>query len=174
VRAFDKSRFEEEIHRLREVYSAAWEKNWGFVPMTDAELSHMAKQLKPVLDPGLVRIAQHGDKTVGFALGLPDMNQALVHANGRLFPLGLLKIILASRRIRQARILTLGLIESYRKLGIDVMLYHDIFAYSVRKGYHTGEFSWILEDNMAMRKPLDNMGAHPYKRYRIYEGKVGV
>ncbi|NNF07265.1 MAG: N-acetyltransferase [Candidatus Eisenbacteria bacterium] len=172
VRPMDKKNFEAEVKIFRDVYNQAWEKNWGFVPMTDAEIDHMSAALKPAVDPGLIRIAEVDGKPVGFALGLPDMNQAIRHANGRLFPFGLIKLLWQARKINQARIVALGLVEGYRRSGIDVILYHDLFAYGMEKGINTGEFSWILEDNVAMLKPLESMGASIYKTYRIYEGTL--
>ena len=140
--------------------------------MTPAEVDHMAKQLKPVVDPVLVRIAEHNGKPVGFALGLPDFNVALKHANGRLFLFGLAKILWYSRRIHRARIVALGILKEYRRTGLDVMLYRDTFKYGNEKGYVVGEFSWVLEDNTAMVRPIEYMGAKLYKRYRIYQSVV--
>jgi hypothetical protein len=172
VRPLDKRNFKREIETFLDVYNQAWEKNWGFVPMSRAEVDHMAKQLKQVIDPGLVRIAEVDGQPVAFALGLPDLNMALRHADGRLFPLGLLKILWYSRRIERLRILALGLVEGYRRTGLDVVMYHEIFRYGLDHGYRAGEFSWILEDNLAMRRPLDVMGARPYKTYRLYQGPL--
>ncbi len=172
VRPFDKKRFASEVEKFRTVYNSAWERNWGFVPMTDHEIDHMAKQLKQVLDPGLIRIAEIDGRPVGFALALPDLNQALRHADGRLFPLGLPKILWYARKINRARVLVLGVVKEYRKLGIDVIMYRDLFRYGMEKGYYAGEFSWILEDNMAIRRPLEGFGAEVYKTYRVYQGAV--
>lgn len=172
VRRLDKKRFKEDVEKFRAVYNSAWEKNWAFVPMTDAEIDHMAKQLKPVIDPGLILIAELDGKPVGFALGLPDLNQAVKHANGRLFPFGLLKILWYARHISRARVLVLGLLQEYRHTGIDVIMYRDYFRHGVKKGYTWGEFSWLLEDNLAIRKPLEHFGGRPYKTYRIYEGRA--
>jgi len=173
VRPLDMKNFAAEVERFRRVYNAAWERNWGFVPMTDAEVDHMAAELRRVIDPGLVRFAIRNGETVGFAFALPDVNQALRHANGRLFPFGLLKILWHMRRIDSVRVIALGLLPEVRRSGIDVILYRDVFAYGTGKGYHRGEFSWILEDNRAMRRPLDAMGAEVYKTYRIYETSSG-
>jgi hypothetical protein len=174
VRGLDKRRFKREIETFLEVYNQAWERNWGFVPMTRAEVDHMAKQLKQIIDPGLVRIAEKEGQPVAFALGMPDINVALRHANGRLFPLGLAKILWHSRRISRLRILALGLVDGYRRTGLDVVMYHEIFRYGLEHGYREGEFSWILEDNLPMRRPLDVMGAHPYKTYRLYQSLLPV
>ncbi len=150
----------------------AWERNWGFVPMTEAEIDHMAKELKPVVDPELVLIAEKAGRPVAFSLVLPDLFQALKHANGRLFPFGLLKILWHARHIHFLRVLTLGVIPEYRKSGIDAMLYLKIFQVGARKGYTEGEFSWMLEDNVAIRTPMENLGARVYRTYRIYERPI--
>ncbi len=171
-RCFDKKRFDQEVELFKEVYNAAWEKNWGFVPMTDAEIDHLAAELQQVLDPGLIRIAEHEGRAVAFSLALPDVNQALRHANGRLFPFGIFKILWHLRRIDRIRVMVLGVIEGYRGRGIDTVLYRDFFAYGMKKGYSGTEMSWVLEDNRAMLRPLENMGGRLYKTYRIYEMPV--
>jgi hypothetical protein len=172
IRTLDKKNLAEEIVRVQKVYNSAWEKNWGFVPMTTAELDHMARELKPIVEPDFVCFVEHNGDPVGFALALPDVNQALRHANGRLFPLGLLKILWHSRKISRLRVLALGLIEEYRKSGIDQAMYMTIWHNGLKHGMKGGEFSWVLEDNVAMRKPLDRMGAQVTKTYRIYESRV--
>ena len=174
-RAFRKKDFAAELERFKAVYNRAWEKNWGFVPMTDAEIDHMAASLRPVIDPGLVRIAEHGDRPVGFALALPDLNQALRHADGRLFPLGLAKILWHARHIDSARVMVLGVVEEYRGRGLDAVLYEELYEHGIRTGLRGAELSWVLEDNRGIRKPIEEaMGARPYKTYRIYEMPVGA
>lgn len=169
VRPMDKKRFDSEVGLIQQIYNNAWEKNWGFVPMTKAEIEHMAGQLKPVVDPELVVFAELRGEPIAFALGLPDLNVALKHANGSLFPLGALKIWWHSRNIHRIRVLTLGIKEGYRTSGVDVLLYYELFRRGSAAGYHSGEFSWILEDNLAMRRPLENMGCVAYKTYRVYD-----
>jgi GNAT superfamily N-acetyltransferase len=169
VRSLNKKRFREELELIKEIYNAAWEENWGFVPMTPAEIDHMAGELKPFLDENLVVFVEKDGEAFGFAWGLADWNRAVRHANGRLFPFGLLKILWHARRIRKIRILTLGLKKEFRGQGADNLLYLRLYLNGVRKGYEEGEFSWILEDNQAIRKPLEKLGARVYKTYRIYE-----
>jgi GNAT superfamily N-acetyltransferase len=132
----------------------------------------MANELKPVVkqDPEQVLIVEDAaGKPIGFALWLKDYNRALIHARGRLFPFGLLKILWHARKISMLRVLTLGLIPEYRGKGIDSLIYIRIFNDGHAKGIDQGEFSWVLEDNMPMMRPLEKMGATPYKRYRIFD-----
>jgi hypothetical protein len=168
VRSLDMKRFEREVELVRDLYNAAWEKNWGFVPMTDAEVEHMAKGLKPVVDPDLALIGEIDGKPAGFSLSLPDINQAIARTNGRLFPFGLFKLIRGMKTIDRLRIITLGLLPEYRRSGLDALFYIETFKRGVAKGYH-GESSWILEDNTLMNRALQKMGFHVYKTYRLYE-----
>ena len=171
VRPIDMKKFAYELAIVQTIYRDAWEKNWGFVPMTEAEVEFMAKELKPAVDPEFVMIAELEDGTpIGFAIALPDYNQALIHIrNGRLLPFGILKLLWYRRSIDRIRIMALGMLEEYRGRGIDAMLYHQIFETGKNKGITHAEFSWILEDNEAMRRPLYRLGGRVYKRFALYE-----
>jgi hypothetical protein len=172
LRTLRKEDFSAELDRVLYVYNKAWEKNWGFVPMTDAEIRFMAHELKVAVmrDPEQVIFVENSDgEPVGFALWLKDYNQALIEARGRLFPFGLLKVLRRSKSIDMCRVLTLGLIEEYRHKGLDNLLYLRIFREGAAKGMTAGEFGWILEHNWAMRKPLEKLGSRVYKRYRMYD-----
>jgi GNAT superfamily N-acetyltransferase len=172
VRPLDMKHYDREVGLIRTVYNRAWERNWGFVPMTEAEILHLAKEMKPALKPDLVLIAEKGDEPVGFAVALPDVNFALRRANGRLFPVGLLKILWYARKIDMLRVPMLGLVPEMHGSGIDQLLYLRLFQGGRKLGIVKGEFSWILEDNHVMRQALDKMGARVYKTYRIYEKGV--
>ncbi|MCL7971617.1 MAG: N-acetyltransferase [marine benthic group bacterium] len=172
LRTLRKEDFAAELDRVLMVYNKAWEKNWGFVPMTDPEIRHMADELKMAVmkDPEQVIFVESKEgEPVGFALWLKDYNQALIKARGRLFPFGLLKVLRRAKTIDMCRVLTLGLVEEYRHKGIDNLLYLRIFREGSAKGMTAGEFGWILEHNWAMRKPLEKMGSSAYKRYRMYD-----
>lgn len=169
IRPIDMKRYRQDVDRFRDVYNNAWERNWGFVPMTDEEIDHMAKALKPAVDPHLVLYMEKDGRTIGFALALPDVNQAVQKANGRLFPFGLIRILYHARKIRKVRVLVLGLLKEYRGRGLDVLLYMQLYRNGLRRNYTEGEFSWILEDNAAIRRPLEKMGARVYRTYRFYE-----
>ncbi len=170
VRSLRMKEFDEELERIQELYNAAWEANWGFVPMTDEEFRFLARELKPAVDPDLVLVAEDSaGEPIGFALCLPDFNVAIKHADGRLFPFGLLKILWHSRNIHRMRVLTLGLVEAWRGKGVDALMYLEIFRRGAARGITEGEFSWILEDNELMRRPMDRIGARVYKRYALYD-----
>jgi GNAT superfamily N-acetyltransferase len=169
VRTLDMKHYLDDVGKVRDVYNAAWEKNWGFVPMTPAEIDHLAAELKPVVDPDFVAFAECEGKTVGFSLVLPDANRALKAANGRLFPFGLVRMLIEQRRIREVRVLILGVVPEYRRRRIDMMLYNHIWRTALRKGIVGGEFSWILEDNLLIRRALERLGARVYKIYRLYD-----
>lgn len=141
VRTLRPKRFEEEVALIHDLYNAAWERNWGFLPLTDAEIHHLAKELKPLLDPELALIGEVDGEPVGFALALPDVNQALRHLNGRLFPFGILKLLWHQRGIRRIRVVALGVRPEYRRRGLDALLYREIFRHGSRKGYRWAESS---------------------------------
>ncbi len=163
-------KFNNEIEVLRDVYNQAWSDNWGFVPWTEDEFKHAAKIVRKVIDPNLILIAEDNGKPVAFALGLPDVNQAIKHVrNGRLFPFGLMKFLWHKRKIHSARVLILGVIKEYRHRGIDTALYYETFRVATEKGYNQAEMSWILEDNQSMNHALLMMGAKKCKTYRLYE-----
>jgi GNAT superfamily N-acetyltransferase len=169
VRGLRMDKFDQEVDLVRKLYNAAWERNWGFVPMTDAEVDHMAKQLKPVVDPDLALIGEHDGEPLGFALALPDVNQAIRHLNGRLFPFGVPKLLWHMRRINGIRIITLGLKPEYRKSGLATLLYFEVFKRGTGKGHTWGESSWVLEDNQPMLSGLEKMRFWRYKTYRLFE-----
>lgn len=169
IRRMDKGRFWDEVARIRDFYNAALEKNWGHVPMTEAEFTYMAKQFKPVADFDLILFAEVDGELAGFGLGLPDLNVALRHMNGRLLPFGWAKALWYSRKIDRARILALGVLDKYRRTGAAELLYLDFFRAGLRKGVTKGEFSWVLEDNAPMRAAIEKMGAELYRVYRMYD-----
>jgi hypothetical protein len=169
IRNVSMKHLHEEVDLVQAVYNSAWEKNWGFVPLTEAEIRHLAEELKPILEPRYALIATIHGQAVGFSLTLPDYNQALRHTNGRLLPLGLLKLLWHARRINRARVFALGLERKFRRSGIDAVLYLRTFLAAQELGHGSAESSWILEDNWTMRRALEKMGAHIYKRYRVYQ-----
>ena len=170
IRPLDLKRFRAEVDTIKGIYNAAWARNWGFVPMTDAEFDHMAKEFRPVVDPELCLIAEVRGEPVGFSLALPDLNQAIRKLpNGRLFPFGLFRLLWEKRRISGFRVITLGFKPGFQHHGLGAALYLRTWQTGAAKGYRYGEASWILEDNWEMRRPLEKMDFLAYKTYRIYE-----
>ena len=169
LRSLDMKRFGEEVELVKQLYNEAWEKNWGFVPLTDKEIDHLAKQLKPVVVPELVCFAERAGKVIGFGVALPDLNVALKrNPSGRLFP-GILKVLWYARRITRLRVLLLGVLKEYRQMGVDALMYHWIWARGTAKGYHWAEAGWMLEDNAPMINAAQRLGFVPYKTYRVYD-----
>ena len=169
VRPINMKDFAQEVERVWSVYGAAWSRNWGFVPMSREEFLLMGKEMKQILKPELVLIGEAGDRVVGFALALPDINQALKPAGGSLFPIGLLKILYHQRLIKSLRVLALGVVEEHRASGLAAIFYATLVRNARKLGYGECEMSWILEDNVLMNRSLKVMGATRYKTYRIYE-----
>ena len=175
IRTINMNDFDNEVDKIIEVYNQAWAKNWGFVPMSLEEFRHAAKDMKQIIDPDLVFIAEINGKPVGFSLSLPNINQALIHTNGRLFPTGLIKLLWHTKiknKVNSIRIITLGLIPEYQKRGIDNVFYIETYNVGTKKGYAWGEMSWILEDNFAMVRQAELMGGTRYKKYRVYGMQV--
>lgn len=169
VRPVDMKHFEEDVATAFGVYNAAWENNWGFVPMTEAEFHFAAKDLRSVIDPALVLIAEKDGKPVAFSLTLPDHNVVLKKMGGRLFPFGIFHFVFGRRAIRHVRVMALGVLEEYRRSGVDILLYHDTFVNGLRRGYRSCEMSWILEENTLMRRAIERIGGEVTKVYRIFE-----
>jgi GNAT superfamily N-acetyltransferase len=166
----------DESRRLREIYNQAWEKNWGFVAFTEAEIEFMTNELKPLLLPGFAWVAEIGDEPVGFALGLPDINVVLSDLDGRLtrfgLPIGLIKLLFYKKRIRKGRLIALGVIEKYRRAGIAEILVLRVIEETMIKRGITGELSMTLEDNFMINRFLEAIGAERYKTYRIYSKPI--
>jgi GNAT superfamily N-acetyltransferase len=169
VRPIDMKNFQADVERVWEVYGKAWSRNWGFIPMSKEEFMLMGKEMKQILKPDLVLIGEVGDRVVGFALALPDVNFALKPAGGNLLPTGLLKILYYQRLITNVRVLALGVEEEYRASGVGAAFYATLVRNARKLGFGDCEMSWILEDNTLMNRALEVMGARRYKTYRIYD-----
>ena len=169
LRALDMTRWDEELAAIKEIYNSAWEKNWGFVPLTNEEIDHLAAQLKPVVIPELIPMAERNGKLVGFGITLPDLNEALKFHRGSI--LGALRGIwmIKTKRIRRARIPLLGILPEVRGKGVDAMLYDWMWSRSGARNIYWGEAGWILEDNQAMNAALVKMTFRVYKTYRMYD-----
>jgi hypothetical protein len=172
-RDMDPSRFDEEVAGLWATYNDAWEKNWGFVPMSEPEFLHMAKDMKSLLDPRFAFVAEVGGEPVGFMLALPDYNEVLArNRSGRLFPLGGPLMLWGKRRIRNMRVMALGVRRAARSRSILALFTHEIMRRGRLYGKNGAEASWLLEDNQLIVKPMRAMGAHERMRWRVYDRNV--
>ncbi len=172
VRGIKMSDFDNELQRVKAIYDAAWEPNWGFVPMGEDEFDFLAKNLKQIIDPELALIAEHDGQPVAFSLALPDINQALIHLKGRLYPVGLLKLLWHTKirnKVKGLRLVLFGVVPAFQKRGLEMVMYAENFHRGTSRGYGYAEMSWILETNELMRRAAEQMGGKMDKRYRIVE-----
>ncbi len=167
-----KKTFDVMLSKIQQIYNEAWEANWGFVPMTDAEIQFLADRLRPLLTEGLAYVAETPQEPVGFLLALPDFNEALAHLRGRLLTPGwvsALPYFLGWKVPRIVRVITLGVKRRYRGLGIEAAMLAEGLRTGFRLGFREVEASWILEDNVAVQRVIGLFGGRPYKTYRVYE-----
>ncbi|MCA1582840.1 MAG: N-acetyltransferase [Acidobacteria bacterium] len=178
VRKISKKSLASDLPKIREVYNAAWEKNWGFVPMTSEEMDFMAKRLKPLVDEDFLFLAEFRcpDGTaepIAFMLTLPDYNVAMKPLKGRLLPFGWLKFLLGLKKIRSIRVLTLGIKKEWRLRGIQAVMFEKGLRAALERRYTGCEMSWLLEDNEAVIRAADLWGGRVYKTYRMFDRNVG-
>lgn len=169
-RDLDLTRFEQELEVCWDVYNSAWERNWGFVPMSKDEFVHTARDMKPLLNPRYAFAAEVDGTTVGFMLAVPDYSGVLQRiGSGRLFPTGALRLLTGKRGIRDWRVMALGLRPEYRARGILPLFAWEGYRRGREAGEQSAEASWILEDNEPMKRPMEAMGTNVYRRWRIYD-----
>ncbi len=170
-RSISKKNWDRDVEIMLDIYNDAWEKNWGFVPMTEKEFRHTAKDLKTVVDERLIIFAEVDGNPAGFIVTLPDFNQVLKKIpNGKLLPFGIFKLLTGMKKINRVRTITMGVKAKYRNLGLGPLLYQKSHRVLLDEtNYKEIEMSWVLEDNLDMNKPILRMGGKPYKRYRLFE-----
>ena len=170
VRPIDMKRLPEETVKIRDIYNSAWEKNWGFVSMAEAEFEALVADLKMVAIPEMTLFAEIDGKAAGFCLTLPDINQALKRLkSGRLFPFGIFKFLSARKKINRGRLFIMGIKPEYRRRGLDAVLMLDTFLNGRKLGWTGGEVGWTLEDNDAINRLISLFGSTPIKRYRVFQ-----
>jgi GNAT superfamily N-acetyltransferase len=173
IRTVDMKNWDAEVAIIKKIYNKAWEKNWGFVPLTTAEFDAIESELKPIIDPNIVFVVEKDGEPVGFCLSLPDANQ-IIHklrpgtsVIGSYIAAG--RMLLKKKQITRLRVFAFGVLEEFRGKGVDAMMYYETFKAARAQGYQWGEASWILENNEKMNAPIRAMDAELYKRYRVYE-----
>lgn len=176
IRMVDKSRFNEEAALILNLLNDAWSNNWGYVPLTPAEIAYAGKKLKPIIFNELVRIAEVDGEPVAFMLTIPDINELTRDLNGELFPFNFIKLLwrLRKPRTRRLRVPLMGVAKKLHNTRLASQLAFMMIEYTRREGTTKygathGEFGWILEDNKGMLSIAQLPGADINHRYRIYE-----
>jgi len=172
LREINMKKFDEEVAIIRELYNEGWEKNWGFVPWTREEFDAMAEELKLIARPELVLLVFSGEKLVGISIPLPNINEILVKMNGRLFPFGIFKLLLGKNKTTMLRVAILGVHPDFKNKGIDAIFTYETYKRGVALGFQSADFSWILEDNYALRNMLETWGTEMYRTYRVYKKQL--
>lgn len=173
LRQIDLKNFKSEAEKIKKVYNQAWDKNLGFVPMTDEEFAWVAKDLKMIVDPSFCIIAEKDNEIIGFSVGIPNINEVLINIKrGRLLPTGIFKLLFGKKKIKSLRVMMLGVLEEYRKLGIEACLYGRIIKNATPRGINGAECSWMLEHNYMMNHAIEQINGQLYKQYRIYEKSI--
>ena len=168
IREPDLKKFDQEKKKILTVFNEAWSDNWGHYPLTDNQWDKFASEMKPIIRPELVLIAEYDGDPAGFIVSIPDANPAIQTANGRLFPFGLIKILIGMRKIDRMKTIIMGVRPKYRMRGLDAYFYVETFERAKRLGFALSDLSLIVENNRSMRNALDHIGAAIYKTYRIY------
>jgi GNAT superfamily N-acetyltransferase len=176
IRPLNMKRLFEDAKILQELYNKIWEKNWGFVPMTDEEFKYQVKKLKDIVWPDFVVFAEVDGKAVGFNLVVPDINQVLIKMDGELFswktPFALITFLTNIGKINDTREMAMGIHPDYRKKGLEAVLYLEGLKTGKKRKIKGGELSWTLEDNEGINSGITAMGGKIVKKYRIYSKAI--
>lgn len=172
IRMIDMKNFNQDLQYVKDIYNSAWEKNWGFVPMTDKEIDLTAKKLKQFVDPRLVLFAEIDNQPIAVSVTVPDINQVLIKLNGKLGVIEMLKFVYYRKKVDGVRAMIGGVKKEYRQSGIISLLFYQSAINAQKSNYKWCEFGWNLEDNDLINQFDMAIGGKIYKKYRIYEMKV--
>ncbi len=173
IRNMNIKKLKQEVPGLFKIYNSAWENNWGFVPMSRAEIEHMANELKLIADPDFSYIAEHNGEAVGFSVSLPNINEITKSfKKGRLLPFNIFKLLFGKKKIKTVRIIMTGVTEAYRKKGIEAIFFAKNILEARKRNLDGGEASWILESNAEMVTAAEKLNGNKYKTYRLYNYKL--
>lgn len=173
IRNVNMKNLDSETKLIKKIYNDAWEENWGFVPFTDAEFDYLKNDLKMILDPTFAYIAEKDGEPIGFSLTLPNINEVLQkNKRGKLFPFGIFRLLMGKNKTKYVRVLALGVIEQYRKMGIEAIFFAKNIQEAKKRGILGGEASWVLENNEAMVAAAKNLNGEKYKTYRLYKKSI--
>ena len=175
LRHLNMAHYRREIETIVDIFNDAWAENWGFIPMSPAEAAFLAKNLKPLITPEFVAIAEVDGEPAAMAVTLPNVNEAIADLDGRLLPFGWAKLLwrLKVKGTRTGRMPLMGVRRRYQKgpLGLALALgvIDAVHRYHQARGTKCGELSWVFEDNRPVRRIIEMLGAKPYKTYRLYQ-----
>lgn len=178
IRQLQKSRFSEDLQLVRDIFEDAWSRNWGFIPFTAEEFRHLGRDLKQLVPPDFVQIAEVDGVPAAMIVVFPNLNEIIGDLNGRLLPFGWLKLLwrLKVKFPSTARVPLMGVRRKYQKsrLGaaLALMVIQAVQVHALQRGIKEVELSWILEDNAGMRTILEGIGGRVYKRYRMYDKQL--
>jgi hypothetical protein len=178
IRKVDLKNYDQDVEKVKKIYNQSWARNWGFIPMTDAEITLLAADLRQILDPEMTLLGEIDGEPIGVSITLPDLNQPLLSAYPRPDTpewWTMAKLFWnwkVRRQVTWARVFILGVLPEYRARGVDALFYYETAKAALRKGIEFAEMSWILETNDAISRPVRVMGGEIYKTYRFYEKKL--
>ena len=173
-----RTHLKQDIATLRDLFNDAWANNWGFVPFTEEEFDELGRTLVHLVDHDLIQVAAVDGKPAAMIVALPNLNEAARDLDGRLLPLGWLKLLwrLKRHKLKTARVTLMGVRQEYQTSRLGMALAYNVInavrLALITKGVDEVEMSWILENNKNMRHILESLGGVPYKRYRIYEKQI--
>ncbi len=179
IRKVDKSRFAEEAALILSILNDAWSDNWGFVPLTDAEIADVGKKLKPIVFEDLIRVAELDGEPVAFMITLPDLNEAIKPLGGSLLPFGWAKLLwwLRAPKVRTMRVPLMGVVKRLQSSRIASQLAMMMIEYIRRDavadyGATRGEIGWILDDNQGMRSIAEVIDSRVNKEYLVFDKAI--
>ncbi len=173
LRTLDRSRFNEDVRMFLSLYNRSLANTWGFVPMSEDEVTHMAAGLRYVIVPEMTVCAEIDGQVVGASFGLPDYNPRIRDINGSLFPFGFLHLLRNRQAIKRIRLISTNVIPEYQRYGVGLVLMHGLVPKAIEWGLQEAEFSWVLESNSLSYGALKKGGAKITKTYRMYDYEWG-
>ncbi len=169
IRSMDvKNNLEREAEIVRSIFSKAWDENWGHVPLSDLEFARLKESIVRMVVPELCLVAELGGKPIAFTLSAYDANIAVKKTNGRLFPFGFITLLTGIKKTDRFRLILMGVLDGYRKQGIEIAMYTRIIEQGIRMGFKETEMSMIVETNQRMLASIGHLPVEKYKTWRIY------
>lgn len=169
LRSLNPKRFRQDVAAFLDVYNRSLVNTWGFVPMSDGELRHLAKGLRYLIVPELALAAEINGEIIGAVFGIPDYNPRIRQIDGRLFPFGFIRLLWNKRKIKRIRLVSTNVVPEFQRLGVGLVLLHGLVPKAMEYGIEEAEFSWVLESNKLSRGSLEKGGATRSKTFRLYD-----